>query len=94
MSELTDTPNLASSYCPRCDPQRDPIREILMVCWCDEHRPPCEGADDDRATVGSGALNSAGEANADANRPWCELVHRAIHSKSLSSFGESSRTAP
>ena len=94
MSELTDTPNLASSYCPRCEPERDPVREILTVCWCDEHRPTCEGADDARAIVGGGVLASTGEVNAATNRPWCELVHRAMHSKSLSSFGESSGTAP
>src|SRR6267142_1126749 len=61
VSELTDTPNLASSYCPRCEPERDPVREILTVCWCDEHRPTCEGADDERAIVGGGVLDSAGE---------------------------------
>lgn len=79
MSELTDTPNLASSYCPRCDPERDPTREILTVCWCDEHRPACEGADDERAVVGTIVLDSAGEASAATNRPWCELVHRTMH---------------
>ncbi len=94
MSELTDTPNLASSYCPRCEPERDPVREILTVCWCEEHRPTCEGADDERAIVGGGVLDSVGEVNAATNRPWCELVHRAMHSKSLSSFGESSGAAP
>src|SRR5690349_17682118 len=79
MSEPSDTPNLASSYCPRCDPERDPIREILTVCWCDEHRPSCEGAVDKMATVGEVVLET-GEANAATNRPWCELVHRARQS--------------
>src|SRR5256885_5446069 len=81
VSELTDTPNLASSYCPRCEPERDPVREILTVCWCDEHRPTCEGADDARAIVGGGVLASTGEVNAATNRPWCELVHRAVRSE-------------
>src|SRR5205809_4277984 len=60
VSELTDTPNLASSYCPRCEPERDPVHEILTVCWCEEHRPTCEGADDARAIVGGGVLVSVG----------------------------------
>ena len=77
VSELTETASLASSYCPRCDPARDPIREILTVQWCDEHRPTCEGADDERASVGSGILDPNGEAHAATNGPWCELVHRA-----------------
>src|SRR5207247_10341117 len=68
VSELTDTPNLASSYCPRCEPERDPVREILTVCWCDEHRPTCEGADDERAIVGGGVLASTGEVQAATNR--------------------------
>ena len=79
MSELADTPNLASSYCPRCEPARDPIREILTVCWCDRHRPTWEGADDERAVVGRIVLSSSGEAEGVTNRLWCEFVHRAVH---------------
>lgn len=83
MSEFTETANLASSYCPACDPERDPIREILTVRWCDEHQPPCGGTDDERADVGRMAVGSASEASADTNRPWCEFVHRADHSNRL-----------
>ena len=79
MSELTDTPNLASSYCPRCEPERNPVHEILTVCWCNEHRPTCEGADDERAIVGGGVLVSVGEVNAATNRLWCELLHRTLN---------------
>lgn len=75
-SELVDTPNLASSYCPGCNPERDPLREILTVCWCDEHRPTCEGAEDAKASVDRLAWRSVGEANAGTNRPWCAWVHR------------------
>ena len=77
-SELVDTPNLASSYCPGCNPERDPLREILTVCWCDEHRPTCEGAEDAKASVDRTdriAWSSASEANAETNRPWCAWVH-------------------
>ena len=78
-SELVDTPNLASSYCPGCNPERDPLREILTVCWCDEHRPTCEGAEDAKASVDRTALSVAGgEANAETNRPWCAWVHRRV----------------
>jgi hypothetical protein len=73
-------PNVASSYGPRYDSERNPIREILTMDWCDEHRPRCEGADDERASVGGVALDSSGEANDATNRPWCELVYRAMHS--------------
>lgn len=81
VSEVFDTPNLAAAYCPHCDPERDPTREILTVCWCDEHRPACEGADDARVMAGVFILDSAGEADAATNRPWCELVHRTLHAE-------------
>lgn len=76
MTDLADTPNLAGSYCPGCAPERDPIREILTVRWCDEHQPGCGGFDDEKATVSKDILSSAGEADAVTNRPSCELVHR------------------
>src|SRR5437773_9847049 len=94
VSELTDTPNLASSYCPRCEPERDPVHEILTVCWCDEHVPTGAGGDDARAIVGAGVLDSVGELNAATIGPWCELVHRAMHSQLRLSFGASSGPAP
>lgn len=78
VNELNDTPNLAASYCPGCDPARDPLREILTVRWCDEHQPKFEGLDDEKAQVGKSVLSSTGEAEAGSNRPWCELVHRPL----------------
>ena len=78
MGELGDMPNLTSLYCPGCDPERDPIREVLTVRWCDEHQPKYEGVDDEKATIDTGILVSAGEAEAETNRPWCELLHRIL----------------
>jgi len=77
VSDMNDTPNLAASYCPGCEPTRDPLQEILSVHWCDEHRPEFDGHDDDRAIFGTSLLSTVGEAEAETNRPWCELVHRA-----------------
>jgi hypothetical protein len=74
--ELTDTPDLATPYCPRCDPERDPIREILTIRWCNAHAPTCEGADDERLSDTLGITPAYAEASAATNRPWCELVHR------------------
>jgi len=82
VSDIDETPDVASPYCPGCDSQRDPIHEILVVCWCDQHRPSCASPDDDLATLGRSLLNAFGEAEAESNRPWCELVHRTLnHSK-------------
>lgn len=81
MTELADTPNLASSYCPGCSPERDPTREILTVRWCNAHQPRYEGFDDGQARVGTEILSVSGEAEGVTNRRWCALVHRrASHS--------------
>lgn len=81
MRELTDTPNGASSYCPRRDPERDPVREIVTVRRCEEHWPTYGGADDERAIVRQRIRESAGDAV--TNHPWGELVRRAAYSESL-----------
>ena len=76
MTELADTPNLASFYCPGCSPERDPLGEILTVRWCDAHEPRSGGFDDERAKVSKDILTSTGEAESVTNRAWCEVVHR------------------
>jgi len=94
VSDITFTPNLASSYCPSCDPKRDPLQEILTVDWCDAHRPQSDGPDDQRATLGRGSLSAVGEAEAETNRLWCELIHRTLnHSNRAPRARRSSRSS-
>lgn len=74
---LTDTPVVARSYCPGCEPDTDPVREILDVRWCDAHTPARDGPDD--AVVASDAyLSGSAEAGGDVNRRWCELLHPPV----------------
>jgi hypothetical protein len=71
---MTDATVVARSYCPGCEPDADPTREILDVRWCDAHAPTRDGSDD--AVVTSEAfLSGSAEAGGDANRRWCELLH-------------------
>ncbi|OLC17340.1 MAG: hypothetical protein AUH29_02160 [Candidatus Rokubacteria bacterium 13_1_40CM_69_27] len=71
---IADAPVVARSYCPGCEPDADPTREILDVRWCDAHAPTRDGSDD--AVVTSDAfLSGSAEAGGDANRRWCELLH-------------------
>jgi hypothetical protein len=71
---LTDSAPIARAYCPGCEPNADPIREILDVRWCEGHAPAREGCDD--STVNSdGFLSGSAEAGGDANRRWCKLIH-------------------
>jgi hypothetical protein len=70
---------LSSLYCPGCDTERDPLREILTVHWCDAHRPRSDGLDDRRTTLGRSELCAFPDAEADTNRLWCELLHRTLN---------------
>lgn len=71
---LTESRVVARSYCPSCEPDADPCREVLDVHWCDAHTPSREGIDDVR--VGSEAiLSGSAEAGGEVNRRWCELLH-------------------
>lgn len=73
---LADSPAVARPYCPGCEPDADPMREVLDVRWCDEHVPVREGSDDQRVDA-SAFLSGTAEAGGDVNRRWCELFHRA-----------------
>lgn len=76
MSEyIPDTPSVARAYCPVCEPDADPTREILDVRWCETHLPAREGADDGMVAAGA-YLSGSAEAGGDDNRRWCELIHR------------------
>ena len=72
---IPDTPSVARMYCPGCEPEVDPTREILDVRWCEGHSPMGEGLDD--AMVGAAAyLSGSIEAGGEDNRRWCEVLHR------------------
>ncbi len=74
---LRENTAVARSYCPACEPEADPSREILDVHWCVAHAPAWSGADDDLVTVGSLPSGSS-EAGGEDNRRWCEILHREL----------------
>ncbi len=74
---LRDNAAVVRSYCPACEPEADPSREILDVHWCVAHAPAWSGTDDDMVTVGSLPSGSA-EAGGEDNRRWCEILHREL----------------
>jgi len=73
-----EKPPVARAYCPTCEPDADPMQEILDVHWCDAHSPCRAGVDDILATARGTAYGSA-EAGGDDNRRWCELIHGRSH---------------
>lgn len=72
---LAESPLVARAWCPGCEPHADPLLEILEVRWCDQHLPSRLGAADSTVTV-QGFLSGSAEAGGEANRLWCQLLHR------------------
>lgn len=74
---VPDTPYQARSYCPLCEPEADPIKEILEVRWCELHTPSRSGSADDY--IRSNAyLSGSAEAEGADNKRWCDAIHRGI----------------
>ncbi|MBI2055125.1 MAG: hypothetical protein HYT39_03450 [Candidatus Sungbacteria bacterium] len=73
---IRGTPSVARKYCPACEPDADPSREILDVLWCEKHVPSRDGKDDALAKTSDVPLSRNAEAGGDNNRRWCEALHR------------------
>lgn len=73
---LPDTPALARYYCPGCDHDADPTREILDPRWCNEHEPGRTGSADDRVTTTGAHLSGSADVGGEENKRWCDLLHR------------------
>jgi hypothetical protein len=72
---IPDTPSIGRIYCPGCEPEVDPMREILDVRWCENHTPQGGGLDD--AMAGSTiSISGSAEAGGEDNRRWCAVLHR------------------
>src|SRR5262249_25448059 len=72
---LPDSPMVARSYCPDCEPDADPCKEILDTRWCDRHTPARDGRDDD-AVAAASYMSGSAEAGDWSNRAMCEFIHR------------------
>jgi hypothetical protein len=70
-----EKPSAARAYCPGCEPDADPVQEILDVRWCDLHVPARAGLDD-VLVAARGTTYGTAEAGGEDNRRWCELIHR------------------
>lgn len=75
---LSDTANVARSYCPQCEPDADLTKEILETRWCETHVPPRDGADDEVVTAAA-YLSGSAEAGGVDNKRWCDKIHRGVH---------------
>ncbi|HEV8473977.1 MAG TPA: hypothetical protein VGR82_14460 [Methylomirabilota bacterium] len=76
MSEhIPDSPSVARTYCPGCEPNADPSLEILDARWCDPHSPLRQGFDDALVTADA-YLSGSADAGGEDNRRWCAFIHR------------------
>ena len=78
---LPESPDLSTRWCPSCDPDRDPTREILRVEYCTTHAGLVDpvGVDDPEARkhVGQASMNSAGMAvGSEGNAAACAIIHK------------------
>lgn len=77
MTFVVDSADLSRPWCPACQPERDPLAEILRVVWCDAHAPSRTGPDDDVLSWPSPLLCGTAETQGVYNRVWCNLIHRS-----------------
>lgn len=70
---LNDSPILSRAYCPTCEPDADPFKEILETRYCGEHDVRPLGADD-QLVQGGYWLNG----NGDADPNDCRAIQRLI----------------
>ena len=73
---MNDTAMVATTYCPTCEPHRDPVAEILAVHYCGYHYLSLAGSDDSAARVSTEHLFGGMDAGGAGNREFCALVHR------------------
>jgi len=72
---VAETPNLAKEWCPSCEPERDPSREILQVHHCYMHDPGLLGSADAMVTPPEhSAWSTPGEAGGDESRRINDLL--------------------
>lgn len=69
-----ETPIVTRAYCPVCEPEADPLKELLEVSYCNlqGHRPTFTG-DADMIVA---PISGTGEAGGESNRALCDALHR------------------
>ena len=58
-------------YCPGCEPETDPIKEVVSTRYCGVHIPSAAGSEDKEYWTYQ--LMEAGDVD---NKKMCDLIHR------------------
>lgn len=67
--------------CRDCEPDTDPIKELVIFWPCETHWVDPVGSEDATVFHGESPSGSA-EAGGESNRAWCEFFHRRKDEKS------------
>lgn len=73
---IIETPSLGVRWCPVCEPDRDPTREILDTAYCGPHFPVRDGSAD-AGTGDSRHLTATAEADGYDCRMVMALITRS-----------------
>jgi hypothetical protein len=83
MTQYTEggsTANIATEFCPVCEPDRDIFAEILAPQLCIRHRDEQHDAlthnPDDASITSQAYMSGTAEAGGFTNREWCSIIHR------------------
>jgi hypothetical protein len=63
------------AWCPGCEPQLDQVKEFVIEQRCAQHPLDTTG-ELDRIVDSEAFLSGSAEAGGEANRKWCEMLHR------------------
>ena len=73
---------MTRDVCPICEPEVDPLVELVIEAWCHRHRPDMEGNADSavpresRPEGGCDYFGTAYDVEGAENRARCDLIHR------------------
>lgn len=76
--ELPETSPVGRGYCPGCEPDADPITEVLNLAPCYQHqREAPTGLDDEQVPPSTEPVLGVGDADGKDCRHFAELLRRA-----------------
>jgi len=92
MPEWGESEDVGRKYCPGCEPDADPIAEILTEKRCPSHEPNVKGLDDKEVSVGNHYLTLISEAGGEDNRRWCAFLLQSSLDRPLVRRGKAKPT--
>ena len=76
---LSPTGEVTHDWCPMCEPQVDPLKELVVVLWCPSHQRASTGLDDaalrEKFSPNSMAISDE-ETDAATQRAWADFLHQ------------------